>query len=267
MRLLAPNALIISTHLDDAVISVGITIQKFSKTHAVFVATVFTEHVEGRLSMSAKIFNTSENGSAAECLVTRRAEDREALSCVNAIPIHLGFTDATFRRDLAGNALCENPEDILLASPDCERKLIRAVSRRLTQVIGMLRPQILLVPCALGQHIDHKIVRIAGDLANIRSQLGGQSRELAYYEDLPYACHADERGNPCLAQGYVPVVVTASDQQWMRKITAIRCYSSQLRFINIGTMPWLVSVEDYGRHIGGGRVAERLWRKHNRILP
>jgi len=253
------SALIVSSHLDDAAISVGIMAQRLSMTHALTVATVFTEHDEGPLSYSARIFNTSDTGSASQCMIRRRAEDWLALSLLGATPVHLGFVDATFRRDKSGVAICERPEDIVSADPHAEEAFVHTVTSRLAVLIGASHPEILLVPFGLGNHVDHKIVRIAADLAIAMCASSGQLRAVVYYEDLPYAYSHDPTNSNISLSEWESVIVTATDVAWERKLGAIRCYSTQLRFIDVGQTPWHVSLEEYARMVGKGQVAERLW--------
>lgn len=250
-----------SAHLDDAAVSVGVTAQRLSLAHAVLVATVFTEHQEGPLSLSAQIFNTSESGSAAECMAARRAEDWDALALLGATPVHMGFVDATFRKDERGASRCERPEDILSADPRSDVAVIRAVARRLTTLIAAARPEIFLAPLGLGHHVDHKIVRIASDLATESDDSGRPRRAVAYYEDLPYAYAPNQASTPDLGDGWKGMVLRATDVQRERKLDAIRRYSTQLRFLGVSDLPWDQSLEEYGRRVGNGRLAERLWVK------
>jgi LmbE family N-acetylglucosaminyl deacetylase len=240
---------------------VGIVAQQLSLAYALSVATVFTEHEKGPLSLPARIFNTFENGSASQCMAARRAEDWDALPLLWAIPVHLGLVDATFRRDESGASRCKRPEDILSADPRAEMELIHTVARRLEILIATLRPAILLVPFGLGRHVDHKIVRIASDLATAKCDL---RRAVAYYEDLPYAYAPDQVNTPDLFKGWEATIVTPSVEQWACKIDAIRRYSTQLWLLAVGEKPWYVSLEDYGRTVGEGRLAERLWLKADR---
>jgi len=146
--------LVLSPHLDDAVLSVpGFIRSRVLGGERVAVLTVFSEGGEGYAG--------------------RRAEDLAALALLGAAPVHLGLLDAPERRglrrnfhDLALSPLTDDDEDVV------------AVTRALVERVAALAPGVTLLPLGVGEHIDHRIVHAA------HTRLGGR---VGFYEDRPYA--------------------------------------------------------------------------------
>lgn len=142
--------LFLSPHLDDAVLSCPVSIQR---SRAV-IATVFSEGPVHQL---------------------RREEDHRAADTLGARVLHLGFTDAPFRseeyRSFEG----------ILFSTGCEYTTAKAaVAAELADTVGALGPARVLAPLAVGNHVDHRLVRDAA-LASVPPDL------LWWYEDRPYS--------------------------------------------------------------------------------
>jgi len=145
--------LVLSPHLDDAALSCPTYLQR---TAQAYVATVFTEGDEALYRR-------------------RRSEDRKALRELGARPMHLGFLDAPYRspkyRDFCG---------IVFGRAREYRGTARAVAQAIEQLDSKLHPRVILVPLAIGNHVDHRVVRDAALAAIPRDRL-------LFYEDRPYA--------------------------------------------------------------------------------
>lgn len=251
------NAIVVSPHLDDAVLSAGVSIQDLSASHCVFVATVFTEGASLPHSALANTFSGARKDAAAEMAV-RRAEDWRALSLLKAIPIHMGYRDAPFRTDSEGRPICETKEDIVLRDISSDFALIAELVDRISLILQITEPSILLTPCAIGNHLDHRVVRAAVDLVLARPVVPKQLL-VAYYEDLPYACEEEFIRRPTIPRDLNAQLVVGSDDQWKAKVAAIRCYSSQLGYLDVDGIPVTAAIEDYGRALSDKGVAERRW--------
>lgn len=148
------TTLVVSPHLDDAVLSLPARLASASRRgEQVVVLTVFSE------------------GDAN--YPTRRAEDLAALATVGAAAVHLGLRDAPERRGLARTfrALVLGE----LADDDAD---MAEVHRVLTARISALAPDAVLLPLGVGEHVDHRIVHA------VHTQLPGR---VGFYEDRPYA--------------------------------------------------------------------------------
>jgi len=214
------SVLVVSPHLDDAVLSTG---EYLGQHPGATVVTVFA----GVPGPEARGHYDAATGAAngAEMMTRRRQEDALALGLLGATPLHLEFLDRQYR---------------VRSSDD-------AIAARLRETIESCRPDVVLGPVGL-LHPDHVQVarvwsRVAREFAGIVS--------LAY-EELPYRVQF-----PTLAVDQVRATAKSSgakecaqgnelrpDNATGRKAQAILAYGSQL-----GTLPMLSCL-----------VPERLWR-------
>ena len=128
----------------------------------------------------------------------RRLEDRAALEAVDVKCIHLGLTDALFRRKPyretslwttlipeLGHIYPVYKKHVVsgrIADDDCDT--LREAAGFLQQLIDP-RPGILLAPLGIGGHVDHVLVR------TIAEQCG---KQIVYYSDFPYNQRAASSG-------------------------------------------------------------------------
>lgn len=148
------RVVIVSPHLDDGVLSLGGWIA--ARAQAGDEVVVLTVCSEG-------------DASYAE----RRAEDVAAVTSLGAAAVHLGVADAPFRRgaerSFRGLILAALADD----DADAERVIAAIVAR-----VGELAADTALLPLAVGEHVDHRIVHAA------QARLAGR---VGFYADRPYA--------------------------------------------------------------------------------
>lgn len=176
--------LFVSPHLDDAVLSAGSVIGYLARDAPVVVATVFTEATGRRHGRAARSFlrqcspagDTAGTFSSAALFAARRAEDLEVVGRAGALPVHLGYVDALFRRrswstGWWGGHLARILPDLAHVYPthrfDIARGRISAadadtiarVRDDLAGLIDRLEPPMVFAPAGIGRHVDHLIVR------------------------------------------------------------------------------------------------------------
>lgn len=141
---------VLSPHLDDAVLSAG---GALASAPGALAVTVFTE------------------GKDAE---TRRKEDEAALALLGARALHLGLLDAPERLripralpSLTGATVAE--ADLLAVVAVLERHVLP------------LAPARVLAPLGVGRHVDHRVVFEAARRV---------FPDVGFYEDRPYAYEA-----------------------------------------------------------------------------
>jgi LmbE family N-acetylglucosaminyl deacetylase len=155
------DTLVLSPHLDDAVLSCSLRILQESKAgHCVKVATLFS-------SARPKLFGT-------DFYCGRRAEDKKAL-CELGVndPIWLDFPDAIFRsprywsfsRIVAG----ENHD-----------QFVDKVATRVCSLYSELAPKTVFLPLAVGTHIDHRCTFAMWNKLP-------SNANIVFYEDRPYS--------------------------------------------------------------------------------
>lgn len=164
---------VISPHLDDAAASCGGFI--FDRRQAgdrVLVVTVFTagDADEGRSSPKAYAKRLDYD--------RRRAEDRAAMTLLGVDYIWLGYPEILFREPSPLHRYRPRFRNTPL-----NRKLCRDVAEDLELVRRKTACNALLLPMAIGQHMDHQIVFQAG-LHLLKSK--ENTCRLSFYEDYPY---------------------------------------------------------------------------------
>ena len=175
----------LSPHLDDAVLSCGGAIHRHAEAGAeVLAITVFAGDFEGSgLSPFARSLH-KEWGGLPRPFALRRAEDRAALTFLNAEGKNFAHLDAVYRLAPDGEWLYPNVEaifgDVHPADP-----LSLDGARGLTEQVAQLLPPpdqaLLYAPLGVGHHVDHQIVRTA---AHMLLQAG---YHVGFYEEYPYA--------------------------------------------------------------------------------
>ncbi|PCC73668.1 N-acetylglucosaminyl deacetylase, LmbE family [Nannocystis exedens] len=145
------TVLVVSPHLDDAVLSLPAWLAARARVERVVVATVFSEGDAG--------------------YPARRAEDVAALSRLGAEPLHLGLLDAPERRGLPRSFRA-----LVLGEVDAVDAAV--VARAIVAAVTRVAPEVVLLPLGVGEHLDHRVVQAAH--ASVAGRVG-------FYEDRPYA--------------------------------------------------------------------------------
>jgi LmbE family N-acetylglucosaminyl deacetylase len=215
--------IVVSPHLDDAVLSCGG--QLGPETTAV---TVFAGTPPPGTSLPRWDRLTGASDPLGQVLL-RRSEDAEALDLLGATYRHLDFLDGQYR-DGGVDA----------------RELAAALRDEVTSDVDEV-----WIPAAIGDHPDHVIAREAGLIVGWQLQIS-----VTMYADLPYAMawgwppfaetetasHQIRRREEELAHrlaqaGWRPTAVTTSLSRLdaktaVRKFRASRCYRSQLPLLD-----------------------------------
>jgi LmbE family N-acetylglucosaminyl deacetylase len=176
--------LILSPHRDDAAFSVSLAIQNWlTAGHNITILNVFTRSLDAPFSDADFIH---ENDRLSYVSAMRLREDELFLQRITqSLPrarkahlqmVDLNLKDAPIRLRIPSEQLCDtaiNPED-----PAIE-KIRKALTRQ--SEAGNL--EALVLPLALGNHVDHLTVREAV----LPLITGPNAIPSAFYEDLPYA--------------------------------------------------------------------------------
>ena len=166
------TVLAIAPHLDDAAFSVGGTLARRALAgETVVVATCFTGNVVQPTGFALACQLDKGLAADVDYMALRRAEDHAALAVIGARAVHLPFLEAP-HRGYADAAALFGPR---LADDTVGEPLVRSLQALIEEV----RPDLVMGPLALGDHVDHHIVRDAIDAA-----IG--DRPLQRWEDWPY---------------------------------------------------------------------------------
>lgn len=215
--------LVISPHLDDAVLSCGLLL---SANPSAVVCTVFT--APPRENMSTEWDRKSGFKDAFEAMQARQREDAAALEMLGAQPVHLPFCDAQYE----------------------QTPLLDELAEALRDTVQVHRPDKVIVPLGLF-HSDHTLV------SDACLQLVTQMRDTEFhaYEDVPYRQMdqaVPQRIEELTKRGYLlspakdlPATVSQSVSHEQMKREAISAYTSQLRAFGPGAETTLYSTEKY----------------------
>ncbi len=203
------DALYLSPHFDDAVLSCGGNIhRRVGRGERVVVVTVCAAPPPNDLSPFAQSLHErwSQQGE-----FDRAQEDRDALKRLGAECIHLNYHDCIYRR-AEGRWLYESEESLWGEVSPLEMYLVDELAETFNEVAPLKLDAEVWSPFAIGDHVDHKLVKLTA------SAWGKKAKwRLRYYADYPYAESV---------VGGIEIPLSDSDRQ--AKIESIRCYSSQL---------------------------------------
>ncbi len=180
---------VVSPHLDDAVLSCGALLAQLTHCCRVTVLTVFTAAAPPPWSWPARRMVRAYGMDAETLFEQRRAQDTAVLAEVRAAVVHLGLRDALFRR--VGEAATGPPGtgrrpayptfhfDVArgrIAPTDAG--LAAEVGARIGEVVRASRARVIFAPLGVGRHVDHLVTRQA---------VQGLGPRTVYYSDFPYS--------------------------------------------------------------------------------
>ena len=217
--------LVVSPHRDDAAFSCAISIRALRAVGQIWFANYFT------VSEYAP-FRRDEPGTITEL---RAREDQSFAQLAGICFEDLNLLDAPERLSLG------LPEICAVRPLDEEDAAIGSIEKHIAASV----PDLLLVPLALGNHIDHRVAQAAA----LASGVAG----IAFYEDLPYAARlpdsAPAQRASELCSGIESRIISAADgADWKQRCAGV--YRSQV------SLETVQDIADYSARFRGG---ERLW--------
>jgi LmbE family N-acetylglucosaminyl deacetylase len=185
------SALVVSTHLDDAVMSCWTLVDGAAD---VTVVTVFTGGPESGF-LGAWDSDSGAPDSATR-MEQRRAEDRAALTLAGCACVHLGLLEVEY------------------GGGECPPKAIAHV---------LADAAVVYAPAGIGlRHVNTEHTRVRDAVLSLRP-------DAVLYADQPYCGFLpDTRAPEGLATGRTSEVVALTVEQRERKSRAIRCYAGEL---------------------------------------
>jgi LmbE family N-acetylglucosaminyl deacetylase len=208
---------VLSPHRDDAAFSLSLAIESWLKQgHAVQVINCFTRSAFGPFS-DAESLHPNDRASYVTAVRLREDETWSRKFGKRLTLLDLNLKDAPIR-------LRCSLEELFTLPVNPAEKAVDKIRRTLEQ----LAPDALVVPLAIGGHLDHRTAQHAALLAPIT--------RLAFYEDLPDSAHpgiaetieaAAHALNPGLQPAFAsaPADVEAATE---RKRKYALCYDSQI---------------------------------------
>ena len=166
------NVLVLSPHRDDAAFSLGLAIKGWlAAGHRVTVLGVFTRSLNAPFSDADTVH---PNDLLSYVSAMRRREDAEFLKLMPGLNmIDLNLKDAPLR-------LRCTVEELHTLAPSPDDKAIAKIHKALAKLSAEHAVDAILLPLALGHHVDHLVVRNA-------ALAFAAAHACAFYEDLPDA--------------------------------------------------------------------------------
>jgi LmbE family N-acetylglucosaminyl deacetylase len=199
----------ISPHLDDAAFSVGGLLASRARAgDRVTIVTCFTGNVAEPTGFALACQLDKGLGPEVDYMALRRAEDHAACAVIGATAVHLPLLEAPHRGYASARELfaARRDDDAMLAP----------LSKALADQITLLSPDLLLGPLAIGNHVDHWLVRDALETCGA---------SILLWEDWPYLTRAADRRTDRPA-----LVHPLNEADRAARIAMCAAYASQLGF-------------------------------------
>lgn len=246
-----PRPVFLAPHYDDVALSCGGTVATLAERGArPLIVTCFGGVPTGPLSDFARFQHERWGVGPEDAVRIRRAEEACAAAALGAEARWLDHLDAIYR-----GARYTSDDDLFGALHSDDHALVDDITA--AAAVLAAPGATLYVPLAVGNHVDHQIVTLAGQ------RLAAAGRRVLAYEDFPYA--GDPAGAPALQARAAEVAAgpaetrLLSPAQLEARVRAILCYRTQLPVIFRHQGDPAESTRRYARVTGDGRPAERFW--------
>lgn len=217
---------VLSPHPDDAQLAVGALLAATGAR----VVDVFTEETWTR-----RPYYRARPELTSNLLL---AEERLACRVLDAELTLLGHPDGETRPAWRNGFLVDDPAAVAAAEPDLLDRLTHDLASALTGTSGPV-----LVPLAVGGHVDHILVRESITTLTTTGHLDPE--RVLFYEDMPYSLFTAPTSDA------TPLLIRADNPR--RKREAMWAYRLQV------TDGVAARIMRYGNALGQRGFAERLW--------
>jgi len=213
------TVLTLSPHLDDAAFSAGPLLAQLADRVRLVVATVFTKSVTDPQGFALACQLDKGLTGSVDYMELRRGEDIAWSRKIGAEAVHGPFAEAPHRGYQSAPELFGQ----ILAGDEIGAELCDWL-RSLTDVV---KPDVMLVPLGIGDHVDHQWTRRIAEASN-RGQF-----TLVYFKDQPYAANSTSETLACdhsEADSLSELRVALSEEALSSALFAAESYQSQIEF-------------------------------------
>ena len=218
------KVLIISPHLDDAVLSCGDLIDKLvNEKYSVDVITIFSKEMKKSQLSSAAIKFHNNCFLPDNPMKQRKQEDKLAHEYLKCNSYYMELPECLYRK-YKTKFLYPDLDNIYHLDKD-DSKIIKKIEKGLIKIINNY--DYILAPLGLGGHADH----IASNKAvnNIMQEIKGK---LYFYEEVAYVCYYyRENSVSNWGESLKYKLIELSEQNFNNKIQSILLYRSQLNIL------------------------------------
>jgi LmbE family N-acetylglucosaminyl deacetylase len=182
------DAVFLSPHLDDAVLSCGLQIiDLINRGKSVLVVTFFTRG-SNLLSPDITLFVKDSGATSAEQLFLDRVqEDKKVMKLLSADPQHFSFCDALFRtHPKEPHALLYGTYQKVFSGKihSLDSELLSTLTGTISEIMShsAKTSTLFYAPLGVGGHVDHLLIHQAAKAA--------QLSKMRFWEDVPYQTEA-----------------------------------------------------------------------------
>lgn len=203
----------LSPHLDDAVFSCGGYLADHPDPERLII-TVFTRSVSDPTGFALACQTDKGLAADVDYMAVRREEDRAAAALLGCRTEHWDFAEAPHRGYDSAAELFGGPHED-------DADIVPALSAKLGDRLAALRPDEILYPVGVGDHVDH--LQLIAAVDEVRQKgLPKETRWKRYY-DQPYTVKSGVNTGAATTFGLSPAQLT-------RKVTACEAYATQVGF-------------------------------------
>jgi LmbE family N-acetylglucosaminyl deacetylase len=186
-----------------------------------------------------------------DAMSQRKREDKRAQKIIGANPHYLNYKEALYRRYKKEN-IYPNLEDIYHIDYEKDLEIINKLSLKIEMIIKSY--DIVFAPMGLGNHADHLLTNKA--ILEIKDKI---NNKLYFYEEVPYACYYYlKNNNSNWGKGMKEKLIYISDEEWNKKIKAIKMYRSQLNIMWKNQIEMLNQLDNISQNYSSRRSI-RIW--------
>lgn len=225
---------ILSPHIDDACFSLGGILSNLKCRKTIWNVFSYTYY--------------SKYGKNKDVMLQRKTEDKCFCETIDAKTIYTEYADAEARGYNCLSDYFGVPTQVAITE---NWDLIKEISQQIISRLGKDNVDIVFVPMAAGNHIDHLIVRQSAILAMCTLK---KNSTIVFYEDLPYAVDTNKME---LAKKEIQYYFKLKEQHaeisYKNKTKLIEIYRSQIFSRDIDL------IIKYSKSIERGKSCERMW--------
>ncbi len=245
---------ILSPHLDDAVLSCGDYISYLIEQKCkVEVISVFAgDYNENCLSDMAKEFH-SMCELTNNIVEARRKEDKKAMELLGCSFIHMEFMDCIYRSNILGEFVYTDFCQIYESNVHEEEEIVQNIKAEIYKLIS--DADVVLSPLAIGNHIDHMIVSyVARKLEKTCPE------KMVFYEDFPYVLNYKLSEWKELVKDMNCKTIEFRETFFINKLKAAKCYLSQNRMLWGNETERIEQMKSFSkRYVDSKGYGIRLW--------
>ncbi len=245
----------VAPHPDDVALSCGALVASLARTVPVTILTLFSATATASADDAAdgafiEFQHTRWGVDASNVHAVRSAEDVAATAALGATVVleQADLLDAIYR-----HAAYDSDDALFGAVLPDDGDTVDAVETTLERYTGTL-----VVPLAIGRHVDHQIALAAG------RRLAARGRAVLAYADVPYVLDSDGQrlrdGLRVAGLADTPPHIWPLDPDAVeRGLDAIACYRTQLPVLFRDDLDWRPRIEAFLQAGADGAHVARLW--------